>query len=133
MCMWTIAALMLISTSPTAQDPFDQKNNPLAVDDKVSTGEPSFTDVAICIGSDKSGGQILLLDRICLNREAAEILAANVSELQQEVDVSQAEVKANAEGWRDAESSRNIWRLGFVAMGTLCALCIVALYRFARY
>lgn len=129
MCMWTIAALMLISTSPTAQDPFDQKNNPLAVDDKVSTGEPSFTDVAICIGSDKSGGQILLLDRICLNREAAEILAANVSELQQEVDVSQAEVKANAEGWREAESSRNNWEAFSSIFSVVVLIIAFAMWR----
>lgn len=53
--------------------------NATSVDDiKHPDGEPSYVGVAICVGSDLQGQPVTLLDRLCVNRAAAQQLRDNV-------------------------------------------------------
>lgn len=59
-------------------DPWDVEPNPLVVNDVEPSGDPSFVSVAMCIGTDFDENPILLVDRLCLNREAANIVKAEM-------------------------------------------------------
>lgn len=73
--MLKIAMLLLLSQADAPEnDPFDHNVPTLAIDDKVSSGEPSFAHISICVGSNDDGQPVLLLDRLCLNHEAAQVI-----------------------------------------------------------
>lgn len=46
-----------------------------AVNDVKPSGEPSYDNVALCVGTDFQGHPITLVNRLCLNRPAAEQMA----------------------------------------------------------
>lgn len=56
-----------------------------AVNDVEPTGEPSYTEVAICTGTDMDNHPITLVNRFCMNKPALEILKGEMDACQQQL------------------------------------------------
>jgi hypothetical protein len=86
--------LLLLAAAPVGRDfdPWDEHKNPLSVNDSEpkASSEPSFLGVAFCLGASQDAQPVLIMDRLCLNHAAADLLAG-------EIQSDRQQIKADAE------------------------------------
>lgn len=54
------------------------------VSDVAGSGEPSFVHVAICTGTDMDGGSVTMVNRLCLNGPAVDLIDGDMSICEQQ-------------------------------------------------
>lgn len=93
-----------------------------AVNDVAPNGEPSYTEVAICTGTDMDNHPITLVNRFCMNKPALEILQGEMDACQQQLrsyrNISEIKADEAAIAKHDLEGAQ--W-------ASCVLLCIVAM------
>lgn len=98
---------------PFPPDPFDHSLPPLSVNDTdpKASKEASFLHIGICVGSDHDEKPILIADRLCLNMEAAQIIAAEAQSNQDEIDKLSTEVQIEQAKTKETQAAFDRYRL----------------------
>lgn len=121
-----IASALLLISGNDQPDPWDRNVPPLAVNDNKPTGEPSFLHVALAVGSDVDSRPILIVDRLCLNHEAAKIMSDEAIDAEAQIIATQNELEAVQRLVKEKQSEIQVCVFWFKVIATLVLMEILA-------
>jgi hypothetical protein len=93
------------------------------MNDADGSGEPSFVNIAICVGTDLHDGGVTLVNRLCMNEAAVNLINGDYQLCRQQEKVFAAMTDKYERQIAQYESNENILLYGFSFMAIL-VLCV---------